>query len=988
MDGRRHSVDIPMSRTLGALRRVRSLRDPSTNSLSNFSPLIDNLNWETNSNAGITLGFENKNKEGYGAGDDVVGIRDKSFVGLKEQCCNEREFYYNSRKSNYAHEISGYIGNIHIEGTNMGQSGQDMLCGSKSMSERYCSNYRDKGLELAYVTPFGDYQEGAGSCNEANDALTQERKIDYHASDIRCHYRKHTRSSKAAAGDVLSRIGSPCLSRSEAVLGGSSLGISLYGNEDADILDSGQCGCGITRYWSRTPRLRESSLCLDVEEQPLLGGNGNESLPSGKRRSCNINNEVALYSESPKSLSQKFRPRSFDELIGQSVVSRSLLTAISNGRITSFYLFHGPRGTGKTSASRIFAAALNCISPDIDKPCGLCQECVLFFSGRSRTVKEIDPLKVNKTQRIRTIIKNAENSPVSSRFRVFIVDECHLLQEDTWATFLNNLESLSRHVVFIMITPDLHKLPRSAVSRSQRYHFPKIKEVDITRRLDKICMVEGFEFDQEALEFIGAKSNGSLRDAEMMLEQFSLIGKRITMSLVYELMGVVSDDELLDLLRLALSSDTPETVKRARELMRSRIDPLQLITQLANLIMDILAGKGEEDTSEFKRRFHGKYTSEAEFQQLSHALKILSETEKQLRMSKNQTTWLTVALLQLNSVSPSLDSNESRLCMKTAHTKDSDFCSTSSTNETLKYQVTCSCDCNDPCKMAMQNRQQTLESIWRRAAIMCESSSLKNVLHKHGKLMSVSLKQGLALAELGFHHPKYLSKAENSWKVIASALQQVLGHNVEIRIHLIESTSPKDKGKWKKPSFSLFGCSRRICYGSKSTPESVSEPSDNSDLNSGKASTRDKHVELCSSECGSHVSHTCCNGKEVIRAIRNKDGNALSIAMTTTPHRVLKSHQFGADQLEEDRRNYACQDLTPLEPEKQPGCFARMVKLRKSNASKMIFLEKNAQNSLALSVPCTRSSEIHFNASDPVIVSCSRSDISRNCCRNDTALGS
>lgn len=525
MDGRRHSVDIPISRTLVALRRVRSLRDPSTNSLSKFSPLIDNLNWETNSNTGITLGFESKHKEGNAAGD-VAEKRGKSFVGLKDECCNDQEFHCNSRKSNYEHEISGYNGNLdyaasvrklHIEGTNiMGQS----------MSERYCSNYRNKGLELAYVQTSIDYQEGADSCHEEIDGLIREHKIGR-------YYRKCTGSSKNAAGDdVLSRIGgSPCLSRSEAVLGGSSRGASLFGDDD-DILDSSQCGCGLGRCWSRTPRLRDSSLNLDIEEeQPLLAGNGSESLLSGKRRSCNDSESP----KSPKSLSQKFRPRSFHELMGQTVVSRSLLTAISNGRIASLYLFHGPRGTGKTSASRIFAAALNCGSPEIDKPCGLCQECVSSFSGRSRNVKEIDPLKANKTQRIRTVIKNAENSPVSSRFRVFIVDECHLLQEDTWAAFLNSLEGLSRRVVFIMITPDIHKLPRSAVSRSQRYHFPKVKEGDICRRLERICVAEGFEYDRGALEFIGAKSSGSLRDAEMMLEQLSLIGKRITMSLVYEL---------------------------------------------------------------------------------------------------------------------------------------------------------------------------------------------------------------------------------------------------------------------------------------------------------------------------------------------------------------------------------------------------------------------------------------------------------------------
>ncbi|KAF2293238.1 hypothetical protein GH714_040594 [Hevea brasiliensis] len=162
-----------------------------------------------------------------------------------------------------------------------------------------------------------------------------------------------------------------------------------------------------------------------------------------------------------------------------------------------------------------------------------------------------------------------------------------------------------------------------------------------------------------ALDFIAARSNGSLRDAEMMLDQLSLLGKRITMSLAYELIGVVSDDELLDLLDLALSSDTSNTVIRARDLMRSRIDPMQLVTQLANLIMDILAGKCQEDTSEVRRKFSRRHASEMDMQRLSHALKILSETEKQLRMSKNQSTWLTVALLQLSSLeSPSLDAND------------------------------------------------------------------------------------------------------------------------------------------------------------------------------------------------------------------------------------------------------------------------------------------------------------------------------------------
>ncbi|EEF39046.1 replication factor C / DNA polymerase III gamma-tau subunit, putative [Ricinus communis] len=187
-------------------------------------------------------------------------------------------------------------------------------------------------------------------------------------------------------------------------------------------------------------------------------------------------------------------------------------------------------------------------------------------------------MRINRVERIRALIKNAAIPPVSSRFKVFIVDECHLLQGETWATILNSLENLSQHVVFVTVTPHLDKLPRSVVTHSQKYHFPKIKDADIAVKLKNICIEEGIDFDQVALDFIAAKSNGSLRDAEMMLDQMSLLGKRITMSLAYELVRVVSDDELLDLLDLVLSSDTSNTVIRARELMRSRIDPIQIVS--------------------------------------------------------------------------------------------------------------------------------------------------------------------------------------------------------------------------------------------------------------------------------------------------------------------------------------------------------------------------------------------------------------------------
>ncbi|KAK6123605.1 hypothetical protein DH2020_042658 [Rehmannia glutinosa] len=640
---------------LNAIRRVRSLRDPSTNSMSKLSSLVDNLNWETNSNNAITLGFD------YGC-----------HKGTKD--------------------------------TNVPEWRRSTL-------------FRDD---------------------------------EQHASDLELHYGSLHPNSMPQAHYMSNAKIIVTVSRS-------------YRNEDVGFMESCHQGCGISSCWSRTRKFRDSNLLPDVEEQPLLLTG--ESLDSP-------------YVESPRSLSQKFMPKSFGELVGQSTIATSLLSAISNRQITSLYLFHGPRGTGKTSAENI------------------CR-CVKL----SRDVKEVDS--------------------------VYVIDECHLLNKETWAIILNGLEELPRNVVFIMVTPNLDKLPRSAVSKFQRYHFQRVKEVDIANRLGKICVQEGIEFDQDALSFIATKSNGSLRDGEMMLDQLSLLGKKITVSLVYEVNGVVSNDELLDLLQLALSSDASNTVRRARELMKSRIEPLQLISQLANLIMDILAGKFPDGVSEARRKLFGTdnllasqiilsaVAAEADMHQLSHALKILSQTEKQLRMSKNQTTWLTVALLQLSSVGPSHDVSNARLSTRTLNPPDSDFHSTSSTGESLKCSVACACDDVESEKIGIKDDKENLELVWLRAIGMCTSSSLKKFLLKRGKLVSIRLNNGTSVAELEFDRPDYVSKAEKSWKVIAGALQHILGYNVELRINLANNDA-----KLKKSYFSLFNCSRRVHLRSQFSAES------------------------------------------------------------------------------------------------------------------------------------------------------------------------
>ncbi|KAK4350611.1 hypothetical protein RND71_029924 [Anisodus tanguticus] len=948
MEGRRHSVDVPISKTLVALRRVKSLRDPTTNSISKFSTMVDKLNWETNSSNAITLGFENRQEVGYN--DDSSALRPNGFV-------------LNTNREEYtSDQMEPWNGNVEM--CNIHQP-NEIEKGNKTSSKRLGHPYGDQGMAMTCTTP-SNWEEGFGSSKESSEGEVQAKDAVYYATKKNCKHKKHTRSSRTAAGDVFSSVGSPYFS--DAPIESSNHAISLYGNEDVDNVESDHGGCGISSCWLGTPKFRGSSPLTHMEERPLLSAGIGETLLSLQRGSwVQDNNGVASHSESPRNPSQKFRPKSFSEMVGQNVVSRSLLNAISIGRINPFYLFHGPRGTGKTCASRIFAAALNCLSPDAERPCGLCRDCVLYFSGRSRDVREVDSLKINKMERARLFIKNAVAPPVSSKFKIFIIDECHLLREETWTSILNHLEELSRHVIFIMITPDLDNLPRSAVSRSQKYHFSKLKEVDISNRLHEICEDEGIDFNQDALDFIACKSNGSLRDGEIMLEQLSLLGKRITMPLVYELIGAVSDDELLELLHLALSSDTSNTVKRARELMRSRIDPMQLVSQLANLIMDILAGKCQRSACEVKDRLFRGHISEAEKQQLSHALKVLSETEKQLRMSKNQTTWLTAALLQLSSVGSLVDAKDGNSCLRTVYEQDPDgnLCSTSSTSESLKHLTSCACESIESCKRGMQDDKETLASVWYRAIEMCESNSLANFLRR-GKLSSICLKQGLAIAELEFYCPKDISKAEKSWKPIANALQWTLCCNVEIRINLVSGWFPKKYSRVKRLSFTLFNCSRGKSH---SKMEHISEASENSASASKRVIMVDKVVETCSSESLSQNSQICCHGREIM-TIRNSDGNALSIG-SDTPQILLTDGSLQTHQLESDcskeRSACRCRDLYTIESEKKPSCFPRTVGLLKRssslNASHMTFSITQPQNNLVLSLPSKTPCQSHIPCS-------------------------
>jgi DNA polymerase III subunit gamma/tau len=235
-----------------------------------------------------------------------------------------------------------------------------------------------------------------------------------------------------------------------------------------------------------------------------------------------------------RSLTQKFAPKTFKDVVGQSLVVQALSNAILRRKIGLVYVFYGPHGTGKTSCARVFAKALNCLSSEHPRPCDSCTSCIAHNLGKSRGLMEIGPVGNIDMDGIVDVLDNVMLSPAPSHYRVFIFDDCDTLPADTWSAISKVVDRAPRRVVFILVCPNL-ELPHIILSRCQKFFFPKLRESDIVNTLQWICTSESLDVDKDALKLIASRSDGSLRDAEMTLDQLSLLGQRSSLSLVQEL---------------------------------------------------------------------------------------------------------------------------------------------------------------------------------------------------------------------------------------------------------------------------------------------------------------------------------------------------------------------------------------------------------------------------------------------------------------------
>jgi DNA polymerase-3 subunit gamma/tau len=249
-------------------------------------------------------------------------------------------------------------------------------------------------------------------------------------------------------------------------------------------------------------------------------------------------------------IARKWRPQKFDDVVGQQAVTRTLRNALASRRLAQAFVFAGPRGVGKTTTARILARALNCEQGPTADPCGTCDACIEIAEGRDMDVLEIDAATHTQVDNIReVIISGLSIAPVRNRYKVFIIDEVHQLSNASFNALLKSIEEPPPHVVFMMATTELEKIPETVLSRSQVYEFRTISTKSIAEQLRKIVDAEGITVGDESLQLIARDAEGSMRDAQSKLDQvIAFTGTTITVEDVGTVLGLVGRDLLLDII--------------------------------------------------------------------------------------------------------------------------------------------------------------------------------------------------------------------------------------------------------------------------------------------------------------------------------------------------------------------------------------------------------------------------------------------------------
>lgn len=373
--------------------------------------------------------------------------------------------------------------------------------------------------------------------------------------------------------------------------------------------------------------------------------------------------KVGVLGVSYRALYRVWRPQRFEDLVGQEHVTKTLMNALSEKHLTHAYLFNGPRGTGKTSAAKILAKAVNCVRGPAKEPCNECEACRRITEGSMMDVVEIDAASNRGVDEIRDLRDKVKYAPTEVRYKVYIIDEVHMLTTEAFNALLKTLEEPPEHVIFILATTEPHKLPPTIISRCQRFTFRRISFEKIVSRLRTICQTMDISFDEEALLAIAQAADGGLRDALSLLDQvLAFNGKSLNIEAVQAVTGSASREMVLAILIDLVDQNLASALQKLEECIVGGIEPEKFIQDFIHVCRDLLLFKTAPLLMEREGRTQWikpveKVAEKLTHSRLSQMLDVLVHSEQQMKWVTHPRVLLEIALVRLADVSGSDQKN-------------------------------------------------------------------------------------------------------------------------------------------------------------------------------------------------------------------------------------------------------------------------------------------------------------------------------------------
>lgn len=334
-------------------------------------------------------------------------------------------------------------------------------------------------------------------------------------------------------------------------------------------------------------------------------------------------------------LYRKYRPQTFEEVVGQQYVTKILKNTIDRNMTSHAYLFSGPRGTGKTTIAKLIAKLLNCESPINDIPCEKCPSCIAFNEKNHPDIIEMDAASNNGVDEIREIRDKVTLMPSISKYKVYIIDEVHMLSIGAFNALLKTLEEPPQHVIFILATTELYKVPATIISRCQCFNFEKISEEDIVKKLKYIVEKENIKVEEEVLKLIAKYSDGGLRDAINLLDKLACCSTNITIDDFYEIKGIVKEEELFDIVSALVNGNTKEALEKLDYLGKKGKNLILFATELIEYLKNMLISNNTYGLDKDK---------------IFEMIDILNDTVNNMKNSCYQKVLLEVAFLKVENL--------------------------------------------------------------------------------------------------------------------------------------------------------------------------------------------------------------------------------------------------------------------------------------------------------------------------------------------------